>query len=418
MGASGKRLNISSVVAALCIAVYIGAISFGMVRIIVGIGERRNLAEMEFYDLADRASSAAVSLGFMSEAYQESIRDFFNISETILGIIITGSSGEYAFERSPGSGIVWASDSPRFRPRFPAEPFYLPLRIEGQRNVTIQAVYSYINHDLFLRVLRNTLLAVLSALAVAFITLLLELIQKNRAGYYRSGATAASESNLKDEPDHEAAYNETAYELDDMFFSEETGDTDTTFENTEFPEIPEMDDPRSPEEDETPQGLYTPRANIGWESYTHDRLKSELHRCASFEQDLAFLVMELDEINSDSLYRQFADEAVDFFSMRDLVFEKGEKGISVIIPSIDLEDGINKSHEFCKRILAKLPESFTGRAGLRIGLSSRSGRLIDAKRLILEASTALEKTLEEPPSQVVAFRSDPEKYREFIRNSD
>ena len=364
MRASGRKLNLSSGIAVLCIAVYIAAISFGAVRIVVGIGERRSLAEMEFYDLADRASSAAVSLGFMSDAYQQSIRDYFSVSETLLGVIITGSSGEYAFERFPGAGIVWSGNSPRFRPNFPAEPFYLPLRIEGQRNVNIQAVYSFINYDLFLRVLRGTLLAILSALALAFITLLLELVQKNKSAAARSSDYAKS----------------------------------------------------APAEDDGPQGLYTPRANIGWESYLYDRLNSELQRCASFEKDLVYMIMELG-ITDDSLYGRFAEEAVNFFSMRDLIFERGEYGISVIIPSENLDEGMRKAEDFYKKTAAGLLRSYSGAKYFRIGLSSRSGRLIEADRLILEATTALEKTLEPPVSHIVAFKSNADKYREYIRKS-
>jgi len=393
MGVSGKSSKISSVIAALCILVYIAAIAFGAVQIIVDIGERRNLAETEFYDLADRASSSAVFLGFMSGPYQETLRDFLSASNTLLGIIITGSNSEYAFERYPGSGIVWVGDSPRFKtgPGFPREPFYLPLRIEGQRNVTIQAVYNYIDNDFFLTVLRNTLLAVMAALSVAFITLLMELIFKKKNIVYRP------EKPL--EPFRDIA-------------------------------PPETDFTQREDDGEQPTGLYTPRGNIGWESYTHDRLSSELHRCASHEQDLTFLVLELDESSGDSLYRIFTEEAVSFFSMRDLIFERGEKGISVIIPNENLEEGMTKAEGFRNRLIGKLPEfsgpefsgmlpselySMKGMAGLRIGLSSRSGRLIEADRLILEASRALEKTMDEPQSPIIAFKSDPEKYRDFIK---
>ena len=53
-------------------------------------------------------------------------------------------------------------------------------------------------------------------------------------------------------------------------------------------------------------------------------------------------------------------------------------------------------------------------ADLCIGLSSRSGRLIDADRLIFETNEALEKALTDPSSNIIAFRSNPEKYRAYI----
>jgi hypothetical protein len=380
MVVSKKMSKISTVVAVLCILIYIAAIAFGAFRIIVNFGERRNLAESEFYDLSDKASSAAVSLGFMSEAYQETIRDSLGISYALMGVIITGTSGEFAFERYPGSGIVWAGNSPRFKTGagFSGEPFFLPLRIDGQRNVTIQAIYSLFDYNLFQRVFRDTLLAVLAALAIALITLLVEVNKKKKT------------------------YKGIIPEMPLM---------------KERPAAEKPASRKSTEDEESPLGLYSPRGNIGWESYTNDRLASELHRCASFEQDLTVLAMEfkVSEILSDDEYCLFTEEAVNYFTMRDLIFGKGDNGIIVLLPGTDLEHGISKSEEFNNLVISKMPEFFRGRTELRIGLSSRSGRLMDAERLMFEAIAALKKAFEDPVSHVVAFKSDPEKYREFIK---
>jgi hypothetical protein len=373
-------------VAAFCILVYIAAIAFGAARIIVDMGDRRNLAEREFFDLADRASSSAVFLGFASEAYQETIRDFLGASSILLGIIITGSATEFAFERHPGSGIVWSGGSPRFRvgAGIPREPFFMPLRIDGQRNVTIQAIYSSFDYTFFQKVLRDTLLAVIAVLFIALVTLLVEFNTRKKAVNYKSATTIRPLG--------------SSHKSDENFFG---GESETL--NT-----------RSLTEGD-PQGLYSPRGNIGWESYTQDRLASELHRCSSFEQDLTFLVMEFRE--PVPVFRQFADEAVGFFYMRDLIFEQGENGICIILPNVGLEQGMAKSEEFRRRVIANLPEYFKGRSGLRIGITSRAGRLVDAKRLMLEAFSALEKASKDDVTHVVAFKSDPDKYRKFIKQS-
>ncbi|MDR2103408.1 MAG: hypothetical protein LBP42_04815, partial [Treponema sp.] len=119
-----------------------------------------------------------------------------------------------------------------------------------------------------------------------------------------------------------------------------------------------------------------------------------------------------------TLYVRFAEETVNFFALRDLIFEKGKKGITVINPNMDLDQGFMKSEEFHTRLLQTLPEFLTGRSDLCIGLSSRSGRLIDAERLQFEASQALRKALKDPVSPIVAFKSDPEKYRAFIASQN
>jgi len=407
MGVPGKSSKVSSFIAALCILVYIAAIAYGAVQIILSMGERQNLAEKEFYDLADRATSSSVFLGFMSEAYQATIRDFLGASDTLLGVIIASSGGEYAFEKYNGSGIVWTADSPRFKTglSFSGKAFFLPLGIEGQRNVTIQANYGRIDYAFCQKILRQTLLAILSALIVAFITLLVERTIKNRADYSKaelSGGNTGTDSN------------EWESQFDDPIPSSMTAPSAAEYGEQSKEEAKEKE----------PKGLYNPRGNIGWDSYTNDRLSAELHRCSSFEQDLVFLTMELTsrEKVSDSLYSMFTDEAVNLFSLRDLIFGKGDNGIAIIMPNADLNDGISRSERFHSRIISKLRE-LGGSQGiapgieLNIGLSSRSGRLIEADRLILEAQSALEKAIADPVTYIVAFKSDPEKYRDFIKSN-
>jgi len=384
MGFSVRTTKISSIVAVLCILTYITAIAVGIIRIVTSIGERRDLAETEFNDLADRATSSSIYLGFMSEAYQQTIKDYLNTSETLSGVIITGTYGEYPFERQSGDTITWINGSPRFKTGlvFSGGPLYLPLRIDGQRNVTIQAVYNYLNYPLFQRTLRDVLFVVLGALVIALLTLFLEIYLKNKTGEPTVSEAPAGEEavSIYDEP----AWGETEY----------TSNTNTG-----------------------PRGSYSPRGNIGRESLTADTLASELHHCASSKSDLVFMAMEWKDTRiSDGKYSRFANEAVIFFKTRDLIFDKGENGISVIVPNTDLEQGISQAEEFHRHVAAKMPEIFMGGAELCIGLSSRSVRLIDAERLMLESFGALEKALADPSSCIIAFKSDPEKYREFIKS--
>lgn len=439
MSVSERTSKVSSVIAALCILIYIAAISYGAVRIINSIGERRHLAETEFYDLADRASSSAVFLGFMTEEYKETIRDFLGASHTLLGVIFISGTAEYAFERFPGSGIVWTGMSPRFRTGagFPRQPFFLPLRIDGQRNVvTVQAIYNFFDADYVISVLRLTLLAVLGALAIAFITLLFEVALKKKPARYSSDVVHDSHDTANEkteaifsqpsfEPAAKPAF-EPADDFDDFSFPEDADDEHEPYSDP-FAEV-SYEDINIPNEDfsetaisvkdgnDDPRGLFSAETNIGWESYLAERLSAELHRCASFEQDLVFFAMEINKTCSHDLYLELAEEAVSAFNMRDMIFEKGERGISVILPSTALEDGMNKAEDFRKRFCAKLPELSENEIGLCIGLSSRSGRLIEAERLMLEAFTALEKAREERDSPIVAFKSDPEKYRDFVKH--
>jgi hypothetical protein len=392
-----KSPVITAIIASVCIIVYLAALVFAAVRIYVSIDERRLTAEQEFYDIADRASSAAV-LGFMDEPFVQTMEDALTASRTLRGLIISGPNGAYAFERERGTAVSWVNNSPRFKSRFDLywEPLYMPLRIEGLRNVNIQAAAGILDYGFITVILRQTLLAILAALVLAFFTLLLEsLIGKKPVSVYQPYQDDYSSPRDRSRgPDVFAK----APPLSE-----------------EAPPPGESPPPASGEGDAGPRGLYSPHGNIGWEDYTQDRLAAELHRCASFEQDLVFIIMEFKGRLPGDFYNQFADDAVNFFTLRDLIFERGERGISIIYPNIDLDMGFSKSEEFHNRILSKYSSAFRSKTDLCIGLSSRSGRLVDAERIIFEASEALERALADPVSHIVAFKSDPEKYRDFIR---
>ncbi|MDR1931133.1 MAG: hypothetical protein LBQ44_10980, partial [Treponema sp.] len=327
------------------------------------------------------------------------------------------------------------------------------------RNVNIYSQNNIIDYPYFITVLKQTLMAVLAALTLSFIAFLLEAVSGKRpetAEEAGESATRAAPSGGVEEPSG-SSFDDSAFtdEYGPSFFEEpdkgeapggdpedfdfgDFGDFDDTGnggdfgleEGTEAEEDPLPDDfldeielelPEDKEEKAKtagPEGLYSPRGNIGWEEYTKDRLASEIHRCAASEQDLTVLLAEWDEKVdcTEELFNSFAAEAVKFFNLKDLTFVKGKKGLSVIIPGADLKQGIRKAEEFHSRIIKALGDTSGVREGLRVGISSRSGRLIDAERLLFEAANALAKT--SPPSPIVAFKSDPEKYRDFIRREN
>jgi uncharacterized membrane protein len=159
-----------------------------------------------------------------------------------------------------------------------------------------------------------------------------------------------------------------------------------------------------------PKGLYSQRSNIGWEEYTMNRLDSELHRCAATEEDLVLIVIEFTHGLSEDQFAAAAEEAAGFFTSRDLLFENGKYGITVIYPGVNLEAGILKSRNFQRKINEKLKLGNE----ISIGLSSRAGRLLNAGRILMEAMEALQKAKTDLSSSIIGFKSDPEKYRAFL----
>jgi GGDEF domain-containing protein len=168
-----------------------------------------------------------------------------------------------------------------------------------------------------------------------------------------------------------------------------------------------------------PQGLFSPLSGLGWESYLEDRLDAELSRSASFEQDLTLILVSYDGLGpGQPAYILVAKTIEEFFSFRDLAFERGPDTFAVILPNLDADHGLRMAEEFLKKITFVLRQkgeaSPLERLPISIGLSSRAGRLVEVARLIFEAETALEKAHAETDARILAFKPDPDKYRLYM----
>jgi hypothetical protein len=365
------RVKITSLIALTSIVLYAAAIGTGAVRIIAGINERRGIAQKEFYDLTDIASSAGV-LGFMAEPFKDAVRDAVTDSKTIQGVIVTGPFGaEFTFERDNNGIITWEGDTPRFQRRFgiSRNPHFSSLRVDGTRNATITAVSGDIDYPVFSLILKQSLFLIVAAVLLSAVTLLISSVRKNKAPAIVSDKIRET---------HPAG----------------TG---------------EKQQPRRGN-------------NPGMESHTRESLDSKLRDCSARERDLTLILMELSLTagfaaeNDPGVYRKFTGRALQFFGGRDAVFERGDRGISVILPGGSLEEGFEKAKQFHNLMLTDLPELFSHRGDLRIGISARSERLLGSDRLLLEASKALERAGLSPESPIIAFKSDIEKYRAFVKS--
>jgi GGDEF domain-containing protein len=189
-------------------------------------------------------------------------------------------------------------------------------------------------------------------------------------------------------------------------------------------EIPLPEPARTPETKSSPldgpRGLYDPETGLGWESYLRERLGSELRRSASFEQDLSILVASLDSATgrSDPNYAIFAKTSRSFFSFNDLAFIFGTKGLAIILPNTDIDQAMRMSEELLKKLALLIQDRSDPMSYLNLfmGLSSRSGRLVEADRLLGEAMAAHRKAREERDTHIMAFRPDPEKFRAYLAN--
>ena len=166
-----------------------------------------------------------------------------------------------------------------------------------------------------------------------------------------------------------------------------------------------------------PTGLFSPTTGVGWESYMETRLDSELVRAASSEQDLALVLLRIKGLENNTLMmKRIAAVLLDFFKFRDFVFEYKKDGFAGILLNINLDQAMVLA-EAMHTQLTDLLKSENIRGQLAIGISTRSLRLLQGSRLITEADQALEKAFDETGLPIVAFRVNPDKYRQFVADA-
>jgi len=366
---STKTSVIGIIIACICIIVYMGVLVYVIIGLNTNMNQRRLVAEQEFYDIADLASSVGL-LHFMDETFNDVILNALKRSVALEGLIITGPNGEEGFEKEPGRALTWVNNSPRFRHRFDfsRQQLYQQLRIQGLRNVNIQAVAGAFDYTEIAKILKQALLPVIIATVLAFFTLLMTSLGRKQGAAEKQKEKKAAKS-AKEAPRQNA-------------------------------------------------GGYSERGRVVKEENTETRLTEELRRCAAADQDLSFIVMEFKPAIDDPSYARFAADTARFFSSRDFICEKGERGISVICPGLNLDAGFLNAGEFHTRVMGKYPSLIKSKTDLCIGLSARSARPVDAERLMFEAEEALERAMMDPVSFIVAFKSDPEKYKAFMESRE
>jgi len=490
---AGETSVIGTVIAAICIVIYLVSLVQAAVRLYLSVDQQKIQADYDFQFIGNIVSSAGAR-GFMNEPFIASINNAIASSKTIEALIIFGPSVEYAFEKQRGSAVTWINNSPRFINKFNinTQGLYRSFPFDNTMNVSIQAAARVFNYSVISKILKETLIFILIGFTLAFFTMLLQLLLGNteeteeapilkhefspvdirvsepvsvrvnepvnvhihetvhtppvsepvnvrvnepvNVHIHETVHTppASEPANVRvNEPVtvhiHEAAHTPPASEPVNVRVNEPVNVHIHEAVHTPPPvQAPINEHVSKPitfsaedliDDESGPKGLYSPRTHIGWEERVLDRLNSELHRCASTEKDLTLLMLEFKEKITNYQFKDAAREAASLFTSRDLLFEKGEQGITVIMPGVDLENGLDKAQKFQLRIKEKLFSNNKDDCAY-IGLSSRAGRLMNAERMMLETNEALNKAKADRDTSIIAFKSDLEKYRKFIASQN
>ena len=160
-----------------------------------------------------------------------------------------------------------------------------------------------------------------------------------------------------------------------------------------------------------PSGLFNPDTGIGWESYLNTRLNNEIERATASEIDLSLFIIKLPDLpKNGDIFKNVCNYLGIQFQFRDLLFEYKEDCIVAIKISMNVDEALTLADKLYTDICNLVDNNSP-----RIGISSRSIRMVSGDRLILEAEQAIEHS--DASSPVIAFRVDSEKYRQLMEQN-
>jgi hypothetical protein len=397
------------------LAVFLAALGVSSARIVMRYRENLQKAQSTFQTLKYVASNAMAGSGHGDLAWRTAAKQLYKNDDSVLLVVL----------HSPEDGILnmvprsspYLSGFPETQAAAP-EFLYPPQTVErlsavvavtGGKPVTLEILYSLLRQRDVYEAARDGLLiaAAWTALSLIVVTIL--------------GLKRASPRPSMSSPSEGSALQPGAFSLGSSFSDEDFDLPDIPFEPIEDSASDLAEERISATREDgkasvPPKGLYSPASGLGWEQYLAERLNAELSRAASFEQDLVLLEVSHTGISRDSsAYRLITKTFLEFFNFRDLTFELGDSGFAVIHPNIDADHALHMAEVFLKKVTGLLrQEGSQDYLKLFMGLSSRSGRLVDASLLLMEASAALKKARNEGDSRIVAFKADPNKYRAFV----
>ncbi len=392
--------------ASLC--VFLAALGMSSVRLALRYSENLREAQSVFQSLRSAASRAVLQAGPGDETWRSLARETYRLDDSVL-LVVLHAPGVGILHMVPGSA-PYLGGSPRTA-SIPLDLYYPPQTVSRLSAVVGSSAGAPVTLELLYTLVRQR--DVYEAARIGLITAAawtaLSLLLVTAAGLRRGTPAAATAVVSSD--------------IAGPMLPDEDFQLPAIPPEPESPPLaPAAAPPARPETRPaltagSPKGLYSPESGLGWSEYLPERLGAELSRAASFEQDLVLLELSHEGISRDSAsYRMILRILLEFFSFRDLAFEQGSTGLAVILPNIDSEHALRMAEEFLKKVTALLREEGSSQDYLKIhlGLSSRSGRLVDAQRVITEARAALGRAREEGDSRIVAFKADPNKYRSYI----
>ncbi|MDX9801900.1 MAG: hypothetical protein RBT69_11265 [Spirochaetia bacterium] len=344
--------------------------------------------------------------------FKNTINRFFSADSSLQSIVISSNDKiEYLYIKN--TAII--TKKPVFTPDFVTKPEYsfnrtlynlfsVSIIIPGSTNLSIETVYNTLKfHDI--AYLIKIIIIVLLFYIIITIFFLLFLPEKKKAiisvkmDKQDSASDPVSDTNKKEDSGRESLLPVSSAAEEAVPYAESI-DAENIDEKNIEKTVEDKEDLHISE-----------KTGLAWFEYFYSKLSFELDKAASFDTDLTLFILSYNSSDREksNILNENLPELLRSFYMPEMAFEFNSSSFAVINPGTTLEECLPKINAFVVRLkhVSDIEDIFAG-------VSSRNGRLISGKRLVKEAEGALAKAVSESGTPVIAFRSDPEKYRKML----
>lgn len=140
-----------------------------------------------------------------------------------------------------------------------------------------------------------------------------------------------------------------------------------------------------------------------------EELATAITETAAAEEDLTLLLIHASDVAHNQQVIHILRTTLDRIHKL-VVFNKDILGLIIFYAPLD------QAMQLASRVYDEIREVLHDsiKKTLRIGLTTRAGRLVPAPRMIEEATAAVSKAIEAESDPIVAFRVNPDKYRKYL----
>ncbi|MCL2293695.1 MAG: hypothetical protein FWC36_02355 [Spirochaetes bacterium] len=355
---------------------------------------------------------------FSSPVFKNSINNFFNSNLSLQSIVIYDNDGKVEFLHIKNPLILAkkpiATNDFITRPEYKFNNFIFNLYsssiiIPGNRNLSIEAVYKVVEPSEILDIIKIAIISLLAYITLTASFLLFVPFGSGRKNFEgkQGNITIQTEDNNNTAIKYTPLIKEINKSINDNINKEEP--PISISEN--IPEIPSDINIVEPLDTITDSAvIIDQKTGLADIEHLSSKLSYELDKAISNDTDLSFALLSLMSGDKDKI-TVFYDNLpllLRTFFIPQMSFRFSENKLAIIMPDKTIEESVQKIDEFVVRL-----KNISAIENIYAGISSRNIRIISAERLIKETESAISKATS-GPDHIVAFKSDPEKYREMI----